>query len=70
MSANNNPFLRLSAAALQMAAVIGGFTWLGAYLDQRYASNQTLWTIILGLVGVGLGLYLVIKEVLHISKDK
>lgn len=53
-----------------MAAVIGGFTWLGAYLDQRYASNQTLWTIILGLVGVGLGLYLVIKEVLHISKDK
>ena len=53
-----------------MAAVIGGFTWLGAYLDQRYAFSQSLWTIILGLVGVGLGLYLVIKEVLHISKDK
>ena len=53
-----------------MAAVIGGFTWLGSYLDHRYSSNQSLWTIILGLLGVAMGLYLVIKEVLAISKEK
>jgi len=70
LAANSNPFLRLSAAALQMAAVIGGFSWLGFFLDQKYQTHNSLWTVILGLVGVTLGLYLVIKEVLSISKDK
>jgi len=53
-----------------MAAVIGGFSWLGYFLDSKYHTANSLWTIILGLLGVSLGLYLVIKEVLAISKEK
>ena len=70
MASSSNPFLRLSAAAIQMAAIIGGFSWLGYFLDTKYHSSNSLWTIILGLLGVALGLYLVIKEVLAISKEK
>ncbi len=70
MASSSNPYLRLSAAAIQMAAVIGGFSWLGYFLDAKYHTTNSLWTIILGLLGVALGLYLVIKEVLAISKEK
>jgi F0F1-type ATP synthase assembly protein I len=38
-------------------------------LDQRF-KNDTPWcTILLGLVGVGLGLYLIIREVMEINKN-
>jgi F0F1-type ATP synthase assembly protein I len=53
-----------------MAAVIGGFSWLGSFLDSKYHTVHSIWTIVLGLLGVGIGLYLVIKEVLAISKEK
>lgn len=52
-----------------MTAVIGGFAWLGTYLDNNYNPNGSLWTILLSLLGVGIGLYLIIKEVLSISKE-
>lgn len=67
--ASNNSYLRLTSAALQMTAVIGGFAWLGTYLDNNYNPNGSLWTILLSLLGVGIGLYLIIKEVLSISKE-
>jgi hypothetical protein len=70
LASNTNPYLRLSSAALQMAAVIGGLSWLGSFLDHKYNTHNSLWTIILGLLGVALGRYLVIKEVLAISKEK
>ena len=53
-----------------MAAVIGGLSWLGSFLDHKYQTNNSVWTIVLGLLGVAVGLYLVIKEVLAISKEK
>ena len=70
LASNTNPYLRLSSAALQMAAVIGGLSWLGLFLDNKYHTNNSVWTIVLGLLGVAVGLYLVIKEVLAISKEK
>lgn len=70
LAPDTNPYLRLSSAALQMAAVIGGLSWLGSFLDHKYHTNNSVWTIVLGLLGVAVGLYLVIKEVLAISKEK
>lgn len=70
LASNTNPYLRLSSAALQMAAVIGGLSWLGSFLDHKYHTKNSVWTIVLGLLGVAVGLYLVIKEVLAISKEK
>lgn len=63
-----NPYLKLSSAAIQMAAVIGGFTWFGLFLDRRYHTNQ-LWTVLLALLGVGIGLYLLIKEVQQLNRE-
>lgn len=63
-----NPFLKLSSAALQMAAVIGGFTWLGDYLDTKW-SRDSLFTVIGALLGVVIGLYLIIKEVIQLNRE-
>lgn len=63
-----NAMFKLSAAAFQMAAVIGGFTWLGTFLDSKYAT-ESLFTIVGALLGVGIGLYVVIKEVKQLSDE-
>jgi F0F1-type ATP synthase assembly protein I len=65
---NNSPYLRLTSAGLQMAGVITAFSYLGYYLDAKFNLATPWWTIILGLTGVGMGLYIVIREVTEISK--
>lgn len=65
---SSNPFLKLSSAAIQMAAVIGGFTWFGTYLDTKW-STDSLFTIVGALLGVGIGLYLIIKEVNQLNRE-
>lgn len=65
---NNSLYLRLTSAGLQMAGVITAFSFLGYYLDECFQLKTPWWTIILGLTGVGMGLYIIIKEVLEISK--
>jgi F0F1-type ATP synthase assembly protein I len=64
----NNAYLKLSSAAFQMAAVIGGFTWLGTWLDEQFHTDS-LYTVILALLGVGIGLYLIIKEVNALNRE-
>ncbi|MEY4287076.1 MAG: hypothetical protein RL511_1162 [Bacteroidota bacterium] len=65
---SNNAYLKLSSAAFQMAAVIGGFTWLGTFLDKQFHTS-TVFTIVLALLGVGIGLYLIIKEVNSLNRE-
>ena len=65
---NNSPYLRLTSAGLQMTGVITAFSYLGYYLDSRFKLSTPWWTIVLGLMGVGSGLYIVIREVTEISK--
>lgn len=62
-------FARFSGLGIQMGAVIAIFTWLGTYLDKKFASKTPLWTIGLSLFGVMAGLYLVIKEVIKMGKE-
>ena len=65
---NNSPYLRLTSAGLQMTGVITAFSYLGYYLDSQFKLSTPWWTIVLGLMGVGTGLYIVIREVTEISK--
>ena len=65
---NNSPYLRLTSAGLQMTGVITAFSYLGYYLDKRFKLSKPWWTIVLGLTGVGIGLFIVIREVTEISK--
>ena len=61
-------YLKLSSAAIQMAAVIGLFTWIGTRLDEHFHTEPLL-TIILALLGVALGMYLLIKEVNALNRE-
>lgn len=66
MAKQPNTYIALSGLVFQMAIVIAGFSWLGTYLDGD--SDKALFTILLSLLGVGIALYLAIKQVMDISK--
>lgn len=63
-----NTWIRFSAIGMQMGAIIAGGAWLGNYLDARNANQTPIWTLVCTLTGVAIGLYLVIKEVIQLSK--
>jgi F0F1-type ATP synthase assembly protein I len=52
-----------------MIGAIGFFSWLGYYLDQKYASKTPWWTIGFSLFGVLISLYVVIREVLKMNNE-
>ena len=62
-------YARFSSLALQMGITIGGFTWLGSFLDGKYNQGGQAWTLCLSLFGVFVALYLIIREVMNMSKD-
>ncbi len=64
-----NNYLRFTGAAIQMGVVIGLGAWGGISLDKHYQTSNKVFTIILTLLGVGISLYLIIKEVINMSKD-
>lgn len=61
-------YLRFSAVAFQMGAIIGLMTWLGVWLDRRYNPEGAAYTVLFSLLGVATGLYLIIKEVIKNTK--
>ncbi len=61
-------FVRFSSAGIQMGIIIGLFTWLGTYLDEKYQNSTPYWTLGLSLFGVFAGLIIVIREVLRMQK--
>ncbi|MEJ6776337.1 MAG: AtpZ/AtpI family protein [Crocinitomicaceae bacterium] len=66
---NFSKYARFSALGIQMGAVIGFFSWLGVYLDDKYESKTDWWTIFLSLFGVTAALYLIISKVIKITKE-
>jgi F0F1-type ATP synthase assembly protein I len=66
---SGSKYTRFSTVGIQMGIIIGGFTWLGTYLDKKYQNDTPWWTIGLSLFGVVAGLYLMIKEVINMNKD-
>lgn len=65
-----NAYLKYSGLAFQMGMVIGLFAYAGNWGDE-YLGFKTPWLSILGsLLGVGLSLYLLIREVMQDSKSK
>ncbi len=62
-------YAKFSSLGIQMGVIIGGFTWLGVYLDDRYQTKTPWWSIGLSLFGVFAGLFIMIKEVIKMNKD-
>ncbi len=63
-------YAKFSALGIQMGVIIGGFAWLGNYLDKRQDNVTAWWTLGLTLFGVGSALYLMIKEVIKMGKEE
>jgi len=64
-----NAYLRLTSAAFQMGVVIFLGAYFGKKLDENSSFEKPIYTIILSLLGVAIGLYLIIKEVMQINKN-
>lgn len=62
-----NNALKLSGAGMQMGLTIFACNWLGKYLDTHY--DKTFWETTLTLLGIFASMYLIIRQVLQITKD-
>ncbi len=63
-------YARYSGLAFQMIAIILAFVWAGRKLDEIYFEGRSVFIIILSLIGVGISMYLAIKDLLKINKKK
>ena len=57
-----NDYARYSGLAIQMGVIIGAGTWLGTYIDGRMENETPIFTIILSLISVAVGLYTSLKD--------
>jgi F0F1-type ATP synthase assembly protein I len=58
-----NSYIKYAGLAFQMLVIIGGMTYLGNYLDNKWQFNTPWMTICLALLGVTAAMYQVIKSV-------
>ncbi|WP_291871524.1 AtpZ/AtpI family protein [Maribacter sp.] len=65
-----NSYIKFSGVAFQMIAIICVFSYFGIWLDEKFPNNYSAYTIIFSLIGVISAMYLVIKQVMSMNKDK
>lgn len=63
-----NSFAKFSSAGIQMGVLIVAGVYLGKYLDEKFQFESPWMTIVFALLGVFIGLYVVIREVIKMSK--
>lgn len=62
------PASHFAGLGLQLAAVVGVFTWVGWWLDRRLGTTPWL-TLVMVFVGAGGGLYSIYRKVFPASTD-
>ncbi len=65
---NVNSYIRHSSVGFQMLGIIGVFTYAGYQIDQRRGPGQLVFSAVLGLAGVCIALYLVIRSLKNNDK--
>ena len=63
-----NSYARYSGIAFQMIAIIGGGTYLGVFLDEKFPNKHSIYTVICSLFAVIISIYFVIRQIIKISK--
>ena len=53
-----------------MIAVILGFVWAGKKIDQKFFEGRSIFIIVFSLLGVGIAMYIVIKDILNLTRKK
>ena len=61
-------YAKYSGIAFQMIIIILLFVWAGVKLDEKYMNDGKLFTVILSLLGVLIGLYVVLKDFIKFKK--
>lgn len=61
-------FAKFSSAGIQMAILIVAGMYFGEYLDKKFGFEGPWMTICFSLLGVFIGLYIIIREVIKMSK--
>ena len=63
-----NAYAKYSSLGIQMAMIIGGGCYGGYKLDEYYKNTNSVFTIILSLLSIGLAMYVVLKDIIKSSK--
>lgn len=66
---SSNNLAKLSGIGIQMGVTIFIFSYGGKYLDEKYQFEKNWFTIGLTLLGVGIALYNVLKQVNRINQQ-
>ena len=65
---NYKKWLVLINIPIQMGIIIFLFSYIGSWLDTKYANPNTIYVKIFTLLGVGIAFYNVIKQVNNLNK--
>lgn len=60
-------YARISSAVIQMAVIITASAYFGQWLDEKQGTKIPIWTLILCLFGIAMGLFILIREILRIK---
>jgi len=60
-----NDYMKYAGMGFQMLAIIGIFAWAGFKLDERSGNEKKIYTAILSLLGVIIGIYTALKDFIH-----
>ncbi len=69
---NKNPYakyLQLTGIAFQMMAIMLIFIWLGRKADEKWNTSETNYFTLIGtLMGLGVSLYLILKQLKRLNE--
>lgn len=63
-----NLLFKYGNMAFQMAVIIGLSVWGGKQLDEHYHTKKPYYTIVLSLLGIGMSLYITLKDLIKPKK--
>jgi uncharacterized membrane protein (DUF106 family) len=63
-------YVKYTGMAFQMIVIILIFYWAGSKLDQRAANDNPVYTAILSLLGVFIGLYVSLRDFIFTKNDQ
>jgi len=71
---NNYPglekYAQYSGIAFQMMVIIFLSVWGGKKIDEKYFQGKNIFVIIFSILGVGIAIYLALKDFINLSRKK
>ncbi len=65
-----NKWLALINIPIQMGAIVFAFAYLGKWLDSEYPNEHNIYVKVLTIVGVGIAMYNVNRQLKEINKSE